>query len=1062
MTPAQHREAGNAAPLKRLRQRLPDGRAMKAVERKSFRVHSSAALIAMTVIALNAPSQVARATDAAPAPLISAPADEAVRTTLVGNVSAQARAELDLGVVPGTLRMGELALVLKRSAAAERALGALLTAQQERTSPSYHRWLTPEQFGSQFGATDSDIKTLSTWLRAHGFSVTGVSRGQNRLSFSGTEAQVEAAFHTPIHYFTAADGERHWANVRDPEIPSAFVPAVVGVLGLHNFTPAPQHHKASQPARAPRSLFNTGTGIYAVGPTDFATIYNVQPLWNKGVTGSGATIAIAAQSDISQSTVQSFWSAFGAAKNQTIKVIVPTGVIDPGETANQSEAEADLDVEVAGEVAQGATIILVPSPSATYSAWYAIDNNLAPIVSISFGECELSMGSAANTSVAQWYQQAAAQGITVLVATGDQGSAACDPGSGSAPAPAVEGLAVNGLASTPYDTAVGGTDFNVVGASVSQYWNATNAAGTLADALSYMPEMAWNSSCANPVLLQYLTSYASVEAICNAPANSALVLVIGGGGGLSSCTAPSGTTPATCAGGYPQPSWQSGVVGIPAAGLRAVPDVSFFASDGFFGTAWIICDYVNTTCNPNGANDAADGYQLVGGTSASTPAMAGVVAMLLQTQVSASNPDGRQGLINPTLYQLAAAEYGSAHAPNSANLTSCDASSGNAIGSSCIFHDVTAGGNAQPCQTGTADCVTQTSGDSYGTLQANGAAAYSAGAGFDLATGLGSLNVSNFVSALWISAAPTKLAAMPGSGTVALSWTASDRAQSYNVYQGSFPGAEVSAPVQTGITGTAVTLTGLGNGKTYFYKVAAVNGGGTSALSNEASATVLPAIPTGLSATPGNGTMSLRWAASAGAASYSIFQGTTSGGESATAVATGVATNAATLKGLVNGKTYFFYVTAVNAGGSSAASGQASATVLPAPPSGLAAVGGNAMVTLTWAASAGAVSYSVYEGTSAGAEGAAPVQANITGTSATVSGLSNGQPYFFKVAAVNKGGASTMSNEASATPSSGGSTSKGGGGGAVSPVDLLLLGALLLIAQCRLAFRADDAMARGR
>jgi len=988
--------------------------------------------------------------DAAAAPLIVAPADDAARTTLVGNVSAQARAERDLGIVPGTFRVSQLALVLKRNAAADRALSALLAAQQERTSPSYHQWLTPEQFGSQFGAADSDIKTLSTWLRAHGFSVTSVSRGRNRLSFTGTEAQIEAAFHTEIHYFAAADGDRHWANVSDPEIPSAFAPAVAGVLGLHNFTPTPQHRKAPQAARAPGSLFNTGTGIYALGPADFATIYNVQPLWNKGVTGSGAAIAIAAQSDINQSTPQSFWSAFGAARNQTIKVIVPTGVIDPGETANQYEAEADLDVEVAGGVAQGVTIILVPSPSAAYSAWYAIDNNLAPIVSISFGECELSMGSAANTSVAQWYQQAAAEGITVLVAAGDQGSAACDLGSGSAPSPAVEGLAVNGLASTPYDTAVGGTDFNVVGASVSQYWNATNAAGTLADAISYMPEIVWNSSCANPVLLQYLTSYSSVEAICNASANSAYVVVSGGGGGLSACTTPSGTTPATCAGGYPQPSWQSGVVGIPAAGLRAIPDVAFFASDGFFGTAWIICDYVNTTCNPNGTDDAADGYQLVGGTSASTPAMAGVVAMLLQTQVSASNPDGRQGLINPTLYQLAAAEYGSAHTPNSANLSSCDASSGNAVGGGCIFHDVTAGSNAQSCETGTPDCVTQTSGDSYGILQSNGAAAYSAGAGFDLATGLGSLNVTNFVSALWISAAPTKLAATPGSGTVALSWTASDRAQSYDVYQGSSAGAEASTPVQSGITGTSVTLTGLGSGKTYFYKVAAVNGGGISALSNEASATVLPSIPTGLSATPGNGTVSLSWAASAGASSYSIFQGTTSAGESAAPVLTGVTTNSATLTGLVDGKTYFFYVTAVNAGGSSAASGQASATVLPAPPSGLAAAGGNAMVTLTWTASAGAASYSVYEGTGAGAEGATPVQANIAGTGATVGGLSNGQPYFFKVAAVNKGGTSAMSNEASATPSSGGSASQGGGG-AVSAVDLLLLAALFLRAQCRLA-----------
>jgi len=996
-----------------------------------------AVLLLATIVVLGS---IVHTAPAAPlqAPLILAPVNDSVRTPLLGNVSPRARPDRDVGRAAGTLAMTELAMLLKRSPAQELALSHLLSAQQDPKSPSYHRWLTPEQFGQEFGATQVDILTLSSWLRMHGFTVGGLARGRNLLSFSGTEAQVEAAFHTQIHYFDE-DGERHWANVHDPDVPSALAPAIAGVLGLNDFRPVPQHQKVPRSAKRLQPQFNTGTGYDGVGPTDFATIYNLTPLWSKGITGNGATIAIAAQSDINQSTPQSFWSAFAAAKKQTIKVIVPSGVIDPGETGNGAEEEADLDVEIAGGTAQGVTIILVPSQSALYSAWYAIDNNLAPIVSISFGECELSLTSSGNAQVATTYQQALAEGITVIVAAGDSGAAACDLPTGSGPAPAVGGLAVNGLASTPYNTAVGGTDFNFYGVNVSQYWNPTNASGTLANAISYMPEMAWNSSCANPVLLQWYPAYKNVEAICNASANAASVIVGGGGGGLSACTTPSGTTPATCAGGYTQPSWQSGVLGIPPAGLRAIPDVSFFASDGAFGTAWIICDYVNTTCDPNGTDGGADGYELIGGTSASTPALAGVMALLLQTQVSPSNPDGRQGLINPMLYQLAAAEYGSAQAPNTANLSTCNASSGSAIGVGCIFHDVSAGSNAQPCETGTPDCVTQTSGDSYGILQSNGATAYSAGAGFNLATGLGSLNVTNFISALWISPAPTNLTATPGAGTIALTWTASNRAQSYNVYQGTSAGGEASTPVQSGITGTSVTISGLTNGQAYFYKVAAVNGGGTSALSNEASATVLPSTPTGLAATPGNGTITLSWAASAGASTYSIFQGATSGHESAQPARTGVSTNRATLTGLINGNTYFFYVIATNAGGSSAASNQASATVLPSTPGSLAAAAGNATVTLTWTASTGAASYSVYEGTRSGGEGAVPIQTNVTGTSTTVSGLSNNQSYFFTVAAVNKGGISAMSNEASATPSAPNTSGNHGGGGDIDPLTLLLL-----------------------
>jgi subtilase family serine protease len=884
--------------------------------------------------------------------LIVQPVDEGARTRLAGNVSAYARPERDVGLVPASQPMDGLAFILKRSPAQERDLEQFLAAQQDPASGRYHRWLTPEQFASRFGASEADIRTLSLWLKSHGFVVKSVARGRDLLRFSGTEAQVEAAFHTPIHYFVVS-GERHWANVSDPQIPSAYAPAVAGILGLNDFRLRPQHHRAATGGNGLRPQFNAGAKGHAVAPADFATIYNVTPLWNKGITGAGATVAIAAQSNINLATPRAFWSAFGAAKNQTVTVTVPADASDPGEKADADETEADLDVEAAGAIAQDAHLILIPSSlGAGDSAEYAIDNNLAPILSISFGACELALTTAGNTAIAALFQKAAALGITVVVATGDSGSASCDVGDTTGPAPAMSGVAVSGVASTPYNTAVGGTDFTVFGAAVAQYWGGANAPGTFSDALSYMPEMPWNDSCANPLLLQLFPAYASNEAFCNDSGKAFSVVVAGGGGGTSNCTAPSGMTPATCAGGYAQPAWQSGVIGLPQSGHRVIPDVSLFAANGAFGNSWIICDYVNTTCDPNGSAAAADGYELIGGTSAAAPAFAGVVALLLQTQVTAASPDGRQGLINPTLYQLAGAEFGTTQAPNTTQLNRCNSSNGNAVGNTCIFYDVTTGGNAQPCTTGSPDCVTQTGGDAYGVLSSGGTAAYTTNAGFDLATGLGSLNVTNFVTALWIAPAPTGLTATPGEGTVALKWSASSRAQSYNVYEGTAAGGESAAPVLTGVSGTSATVAALTYGQKYFYRVAAVNGGGTSASSNEASATVLPSIPSALVAAAGNGSVTLSWTASTGATSYNIYQGTTSGAESASPVQTGITGATASVHGLSNGQAYFFEVAAVNAGGTSMKSSEASATPQAPSSGGGGSVGGLELLVLglvgTW------------------------------------------------------------------------------------------------------------------
>ena len=260
--------------------------------------------------------------------------------------------------------------------------------------------------------------------------------------------------------------------------------------------------------------------------------------------------------------------------------------------------------------------------------------------------------------------------------------------------------------------------------------------------------MPWNNSCANPIWLEYVPTFTSSEVLCNDSSVSTLVTVSGGGGGVSDCAV---ITAGGCSEGYAQPSWQSQVVGIPNLGLRGIPDISLFAGMnnvlGASGTSWIICTFANVTCDLNGSSGASDGFQLIGGTSASTPAFAGSLALLLQTQASPTNPDGRQGLINPRLYQLASLEYGTSETPNTAMLTGCNSTNGNSVNGNCIFYDITQGSNAQPCLTGSPSCITQTSGDTFGILGLNGVPAFAAGTGYDLATGLGSLNVANFVAA---------------------------------------------------------------------------------------------------------------------------------------------------------------------------------------------------------------------------------------------------------------------------------------------------------------------------
>ena len=462
------------------------------------------------------------------------------RTVLLqGNVHPLARPANDRGALADSQPMTHMLLLLQRSPEQDFALKQLMGAQQAKGSSSYHAWLTPEQFGLQFGPSDADIRTVTDWLTRQGFQVSSVSKGRTVIDFSGNAGQVRNAFHTEIHKFVV-NGEEHVANVSNPSIPEALAPVVAGVVALHNFPKHAQNHKVGtfQKDKATgqvKPLFtytDTSGTFYAVGPADFAKIYNIPNGINGTATfdGTGQSIAVVGQSNINIQDVRDFRTMFGLPANDP--QIIVNGP-DPGLVAGD-ELESDLDVEWAGAVAPAAKIIFVTSQttqaSATQviggvdlSALYVVDNNVAPILSESYGLCEPLILTAGNAFYNALWQQAAAEGITAIVAAGDSGSAGCD--SSFIETSATNGLAVSGTASTPYNIAVGGTDFDQFD-KFSTYWNPTTTpppANGLS-ALGYIPEVPWNdSACA-----------ANYPAACTSVDQNGGDLTAGGGG-ASNC-----------------------------------------------------------------------------------------------------------------------------------------------------------------------------------------------------------------------------------------------------------------------------------------------------------------------------------------------------------------------------------------------------------------------------------------------------------------------------------------------------------------------------------------------
>jgi subtilase family serine protease len=581
---------------------------------------------------------------------------------LRGNVSPHLRVEFDRGAVDGSLPMEGMKLVFQLTSEQQSSLETLLRQQLDRSSPNYHKWLTPEQYADRFGVSPVDVARATNWLRRQGFSSIIPARGRNWISFSGSAAQVEAAFQTPIHNYLVG-GTMHHANTNEPALPSAFRGVVMAIGGLNDFRPKP--HGAVHTVHP--NFTSDISGKHFLAPDDFATIYDVQGLYNSGINGSFESIAVMGQTDLSTDTnhnnqydVQTFRSVSNLPA-ASLQVILVPGQSDPGSTAADQD-EANLDLEWSGAVARSAKLIYVNSKNALFtSLQYAVDQNLAPVLSISYGLCEAQFSSTDVATLTSIGQQANAQGQTIVSSSGDSGAADCDYSSdpNNPVKSATHGYAVDVPASLPYVTGMGGTEFSEGdGTGATEYWTATNN-GNGGSALSYIPEMVWNDTATD----------GSLSAT---------------GGGVSTL--------------FSKPSWQTGS-GVPADGQRDVPDIALSSSADHDG--YLICS--RSSC-VSGYRNSDQTLNVIGGTSAAAPVFAGIVALLVQ---QTNEP---QGNINPILYGLAASS------PN-------------------VFHDITTGDNMVPCTQGTKDCP---NGGSIG---------YSAGPGYDLTSGLGSVDAGALAAA---------------------------------------------------------------------------------------------------------------------------------------------------------------------------------------------------------------------------------------------------------------------------------------------------------------------------
>ena len=639
-----------------------------------------------------------------PAPRIRSEVSSSYMSTLKGSLHPLAQPRFDAGRVPSDTRLNGMTIVFNRSAAQQADLEALLAAQQNPSSPLFHKWLTPEQYAARFGMNQADIDSVSLWLQQQGFSVDSVARSKNMVHFSGSVGQVEMAFQTQMHYYNV-EGAKHFAPSTELSLPAAIAPTVAAVMNLSDFRPKPQYIPLSRT----RGAFTSSiSGSVFFAPGDIKVVYDMTPLVSGGNDGTGQSLVVVGQSYVNVSDIANFQSAAGLPNKPPTLVLVPgsgTGTT----TVAGDEGESDLDLEWSSAMAPGANVFFVYTGSDTQnfsvfdSIQYAVDQKLGNIISVSYGACESGISQTEATALETSMSQAATQGQTIISASGDQGSTACfieNPPQGNDPPLATqEALAVSYPASSAYVTGVGGTEISAADNvdTNSTYWDAQTSSDILTSAKIYIPEVAWND-----------------EAFLIANQSSGLSA---SGGGASAL--------------FAKPSWQTGVPGIPNDSKRDVPDVALYSSPSFPGYLYCTSDQSDwspasgstaaqaASCNSGFRDSSTKDLTIAGGTSFAAPIFAGMMAIINQK----SGYTTGQGLINPKLYTLAS---------NSATYAAA-------------FHDVTSGNNE--CLAGTTFCST-TSGSTT---------SFTTNAGYDLVTGLGSVDL-NALATAWTASTTSPIA----------------------------------------------------------------------------------------------------------------------------------------------------------------------------------------------------------------------------------------------------------------------------------------------------------------
>ncbi|MGD0736268.1 MAG: protease pro-enzyme activation domain-containing protein [Terracidiphilus sp.] len=710
-------------------------------------------------------------------PRIATEIGNADHATIAGSLSPFAQPQFDIGRLPSGTRINGITIVFNRTAAQEADLKALIAAQQDPASPLYHQWLNPDQFAARFGMAESDLNVVESWLQQQGFSIDSVARSQNAIHFSGSAGQVEQAFQTEMHSYNV-NGVRHFAPSTALSLPAAIAPAVLGIRNLDDFRPK-SHIVINKNSRARKSFTGAGStnanneNIF-FAPGDIVTTYDIQPTYSSGYTGVGQSITLVGQSSILLSDITNFQNAAGLALKAPSQFLVPnsgTAAISDGD-----ESESDLDIEWSGAIAPGASINFVyvgnnPNYGAFDSINYAIDQNIGTIISSSYGTCEAALG---GSTLESSFEQATAQGQTVLAAQGDDGSTDCSGIGGLTNAQQIA-LAVDYPGSSQYVTSMGGTsisttadngDYLTVG---DGYWEADSGTSDIVTSvLKYIPEIAWNDSAIDEQMGGGLAAT---------------------GGGKSSL--------------FTKPSWQTGVPNIPSDGQRDVPDLALYASPFYPGYLYCSSDSgpngpwsegQQSSCTAGFEDSSTGDFTAAGGTSFDAPIFAGMLALISQKAGYAAEQG--EGQINPTLYKLAS----------------------NATTYASAFHDITSGNNY--C-VGAGDCTGSDEG-------------YVAGSGYDQVSGIGSVDLTNLADA-WPanSTTPPTLIATTTSVTAANSSPLVNVADSFTISVTAASGTPTGNVSITVDANPATTATLTANG-TYVYNATFTTAGAHTVLATYA------------------------------------------------------------------------------------------------------------------------------------------------------------------------------------------------------------------------------------